>query len=108
MDIVAVRDGVLDPLEHDNGDAIGKDRPTRIGVERPRMPVLRQNAALGEVITALVQPIEGNGAGQRHVAFARHKLWNARWTATVEVEHAHCTVMLGPRSPSLYEARVAR
>lgn len=33
--------------------------------------------------------------------------WAARWTATSELEHAVCTVMLGPFSPSLYETRVA-
>ena len=38
MDIVAFRDSVLDPLEHDNGDAVGKDRPTGICVERPVWP----------------------------------------------------------------------
>ena len=36
------------------------------------------------------------------------RLWQAKWTATNEVEQADCTVRLGPRRFSLYEIRVAR
>ena len=35
------------------------------------------------------------------------RLWQARWTATSEVEQAVCTPMAGPRRFSLYETRVA-
>ena len=40
-----------------------------------------------------------------HSKFSR--LWHARWIATNDVEHAVCTLMLGPRKSNWYEARVA-
>src|SRR5205823_10511613 len=36
------------------------------------------------------------------------RLWQARCSATSDVEHEVCTVMLGPVSPSLYETLVVR
>ncbi len=38
----------------------------------------------------------------------RSRLWQARCTATSEVEQAVCTVTEGPVRLSLYETRVAR
>ena len=35
------------------------------------------------------------------------RLWQARWIATSELEHALWTVTLGPLRSSLYEMRVA-
>ncbi|KYF50885.1 hypothetical protein BE08_28185 [Sorangium cellulosum] len=45
-------------------------------------------------------------ASARWLSPAR-RLWQARWTATSDEEHAVSTAMLGPSSPRTYDSRPA-
>ena len=98
----------LQPLQHDHAHAVAADRSLRLGVERPAVPVGRGYPAFLIDVAGLLRAADRDAAGQRHVALVSSRLWQARCTATSEVEQAVWTVTLGPRRFSLYETRVGR
>jgi hypothetical protein len=60
--VVALRDGVGEPLEHYDAHAIAEDRAASLRVERAATPIGRKDAALVVLITALVRKGDRNSA----------------------------------------------
>ena len=109
VDRVAVGQRVRQPLQHHDADAAAEDRALRLGVEGAAVAIGRDDPALAgrdspsRCGTLIETP---PASAMSHSPFSR--LWQARWTATSEVEQAVWTVQLGPRRLSLYDTRVVR
>ena len=98
---VAVGERVRQPLEHDDADAVADDRPGGPRVERAAVSVGREDHPFLVQIAGALRHATRYAAGERDVALAGEQAWQARWTATSDVEQAVCTLTLGPRRLSL-------
>ena len=72
QDAVAVRDGLVEALEHDDARAAAEHRAPRFGIERAAVSVRGKDAALVEGIAG-PRELDLHTAGQRHVAFTLAK-----------------------------------
>ena len=99
---------VAQPLEHDHRRsprrARSRRRRRRTSCSGRRGAIMR---ALREVDVELGRQDQVDAAGQRQVALAARRLWQARCTATSDDEQAVSTAMLGPCSPRTYDSRPA-
>ena len=97
VDRVAVGQRVLQPLEHDHADALRRPCPAAAASKARQWPS-------GETMPpSLVEVARASAAMRTETPPASamshspaSRLWQARWTATSEVEQAVCTVTLGP------------
>ena len=73
VDAVAIGYGVGEAAQDDDACSAAEDRAASAMVERPAMPVRRQDFAFLEEIAAPMRKLDGDAAGKRHVAFARNQ-----------------------------------
>ena len=69
-DRVAVGEGVGEPLQDDDADAVAEDDARGTGVEGPDVPVARTDPPLLEEVAADLRQDDRHAAGQGHVALA--------------------------------------
>jgi hypothetical protein len=78
VDRVAVLEGVAQPPQRDDADAVAEDRSRRVLVERPAVSVRRRDAALLVEVAAPLRQRDGDAARQRHVAAVGQKALHGR------------------------------
>ncbi len=67
IDVIAVGNGVRQPLEQHHTRAAAENRPAGVGIERPAMTVGGNHPAFLMQIPAMLRETDRNPAGQRHV-----------------------------------------
>ncbi len=72
VDVIAVREGLGEALEHDDADAVGADRAAGLRVEGPAVAVRRDDPALG-VLAEAQRHVHRGPARQREVALPRQQ-----------------------------------